>query len=83
MGIEIAAANEKLLWVPCAVCSVTVKPGLELFNCYLHCHMFCLQIRVLSVKTLGAVALDSAKPSYCFGVSADMGGVDGAEGVYG
>lgn len=74
-GNKILPANKKLIWVTRAVCSVAVKPGLDLLNCYLHCRMFCLQIRFLSVKTLCAVALDSAKPSYCFGVSSDMGSV--------
>lgn len=74
-GNKILPANKKLIWVTRAMCSVAVKPGLDLLNCYLHCRMFCLQIRFLSVKTLCAVALDSAKPSYCFGVSSDMGSV--------
>lgn len=65
--------NKKLIWVICAVCSVTVKSGLELLNCSLHCCVFCLHMRFLSEKSLGAVALDSAKPSCCFGVSPALG----------
>lgn len=80
-GNKILPANKKLIWVTRAMCSVAVKPGLDLLNCYLHCRMFCLQIRFLSVKTLCAVALDSAKPSYCFGVSSDMGSVRVRESI--
>lgn len=81
-GNKIIPANEKLIWVTRAVCSVAVKPGLDLLNCYLRCRMFCLQMRFLSVKTLGAVALDSAKPFYGFGVLSDTGSVCVCECVY-
>lgn len=74
-GDKILPANEELMGVIHAVCSVAVEPGWELLTCYWHCWMFCLWLRFPFVGTLGAAALGSAKPSCCFGGPSDMGSV--------